>query len=317
MIKTKHADEVRALCKHGVASDRNFLMGTPICVASERQMNHAYTMMMYMLGTAAMLTKSLVETFRDSLAQYPTLYRQRVKSDVNKAVGSCGRLEKEFLYMASVDKLDATWKRVTGTLIGTVSMDIMKLRFAIRNEVGKHDHEMYGMKADFVLAYEFSKTLMETADGFGRFLHDDIGMGETAELSQRLTIPIRGIHGYLSNLKGPILGDEIRKAAIGTLPIRNGFDIVCQKILNWKSIEEALGVEAEREGINTFEKDNEELGGYIDNRGGRWNSTQDRILELSYGRLSDDDLAYELGRTKAAIRARARKLGLRKEKAKG
>lgn len=313
MIKTKHADEVREVCKHGVASDQGFLNGMPVKVASRRQLEHASSMILYMLGTAAVVTKSLVETFRESLMRYPRIYRQAVKSNSRKAMDSCILLKREFVYMASLDKLEDTWRRTTTLIADGVKEDIMKLRFAVRNEVGKYDHETYEMKADFILAYEFSKSLVETAGSFGKFLHNDLGMGSSGELAQRLTIPIKGINGYLSNLVIPVLGDEVRKESLRTMPVANGFEVVWQKMLDWKLVERALKVEARREGINSLETDDEAPEEYIDNGGRSWNTTQVRILEQHYGRISDDDLAYELGRTKNAIRKKARSMGLRKK----
>ncbi len=312
MIKTSHAGEVREASKHGVRRNPGFMNGMPVKVASRDQMLHASSMMLYMLGAAAVVVESLVKTFRESLASYPRIYRQKVKSDSRKAMDSCVCLRREFVHMASLDKLEDTWRRTTALLADGVREDIMKLTFAVRNEVGKYDHDTYCMKADFILAYEFSKLLVETADDFGKFLHEDLGMGVTAELSQRLTLPIKGIYGYLSNLVAPVLGDEVRKAFLKVTPVANGFEAVWQKLLDWKAVENALGAEARREGVNFLDTKDEAAAEYIDSKGKPWNDTQERILEQWYGRVSAEDLAYMLGRTKEAIWAKARKLGLRK-----
>lgn len=319
IVGTNHAEEVREVCKHGVVSRKDFCFGTPIRVASAIQIEHASTMLLYMLGTAAIATKDAVLTFHDSLAQYPGLYRQKVKGDVRKATECCDRLRKEFLRMASIDGMGSAWESIVGRMVDDVAMDFTKLRFALRNEVGKYDQDLYCMRTDFLLAYEFSKQLVEEAESFGKFLHNDIGLGDSAELTQRLSIPIRGIRGYLSNLAGPILGDEVRKHSLDVMPVRNGFMAIWQKLLDWKAVERAMEKEALKERLN-FSYDEDDVTApeeYFDNGGTEWTETQDRILAKKYGRIPDGDLARLLGRTKAAIRARARKMGLRKKKQNG
>ncbi len=319
IVGTNHAEEVREVCKHGVVSKRDFCFGAPVRVASATQVMHASSMLLYMLGTAAMATREAVQAFHESLAQYPGLYRQKVKVDVRKAMECCERLRKEFLHMAGVDNMAGTWESIAGRLVESVAMDFMKLRFALRNEVGKYDQELYCMKTDFLLAYEFSKQLVEEAESFGKFLHNDIGLGDSTELTQRLSIPIRGIRGYLSNLAAPILGDEVRKHSLDVMPVRNGFMAIWQKLLDWKAVERAMEEEARKERLN-FSYDDDDAAAteeHFDNGGTAWTETQDRILAQKYGRASDDDLARLLGRTKAAVRARARKMGLRKKKQKG
>lgn len=319
IVGTNHAEEVREVCKHGTKRIDGFAFGTPIKVASLTQIEHANLMLLYMLGTAAMATKEAVLTFHDSLAQYPGLYRQKVKGDVRKAMECCERLRKEFLRMAGIGNMAGTWEGIAGRLVEDVATDFTKLRFALRNEVGKYDQELYCMKTDFLLAYELSKQLVEEAESFGKFLHNDIGLGDSTKLTQRLSIPIRGIRGYLSNLADPILGDEVRKHRLDVMPVRNGFMAIWQKLLDWKAVERAMEKEAWKERLN-FSYDEDDVTApeeYFDNGGTAWTETQDRILAQKYGRDSDDDLAHLLGRTKAAVRARARKMGLRKKKQKG
>lgn len=319
IVGTKHGEEVRELCKSGARRIDGFAFGTPIKVASLAQSEHATTMLLYMLGTAAMATKRAVDTFHESLRQCPDLYRQKVKNDVGKAAASARSLEKEFRHMASIDRLGDAWVSVTGRIVDGMAMDFMKLTFAVRNEVGKYDRERYRMAADFIVAYELSKQLVEEADSFGKFLHNDVGLGSSTEITQRLSLPIRGIRGYLHNLAATVLSEEVRSHSLDVMPIRNGFMAIWQKMLDWEVIEASLADEARKERLNFSEDDDDVTAPeeYFDNGGTEWTETQDRILAQKYGRVPDDDLAHVLGRTKAAVRARARRLGVRKEKRKG
>jgi len=301
--------------KAGAIKRSHVFYGAPIKVASEEQMHVGYSMMMYMMGTMARVVCTRVRAFQEDISTHKDLYRQSLKSNTVKAVASCDRLMKAFLHLADIDNLREAWLNITEDLERKLELDMMKLYFSLDNEVSRGKCEPHTVITNFAIAHKLSYTLNETAKAFGRFLHEEIGMGGDVELSQKLTIPIKGIYGYLTSVATELIDNDTMNVAFDALPVVSGFKIVINKILDWNHISKSCRTESAKARVNSPEYgENGEDVETFDNRGAAWNDVQDRIIVLGYGKLSDDDLAEQLGRTKAAIRARARKLGVRKTK---
>ena len=315
MMTDKEMETVE-LIKMGKVSKKSFLFGTPIKVATSRQVSMAYSMMMYMMGSLAMVTKEMTEKFQEDVASYPALYRQKVKLFTRKAVDCGDRLEAAFLTMAEIDDLGGSWVAITGRIIRSMEMDVMKLYFAIDNEVNKGvREEWHTVITNLAMAHKLSWMLKETADAFGMFMHNEVGIGDAVKLSQSLTIPIKGLYSYLTSVSEVLVTSDMT-FSLDTLAIENGFKILQQKTMDWNLVSKACKEQSRLSGINVGPQDLDEGEDPVtfDNRGKAWNSIQDRIVVLGYGRLSDDELAEQLGRTKEAVRARARKLGVKKQK---
>ncbi len=296
----------------GSVSTKEFLFGTPIKTASRKQQNMAYSMMMYMMGTMAAMTCSRVKIFHDDLATHPDLYRQKVKHNTSKALASCDRLTKAFLHLAAIDRLEESWPNITKRMEESMAVDMMKLYFTLDNEVCRAKYEPHTVITNFAIAHKLSQQLVETAKAFGKFLYNEMDMGENVELSQKLTIPINGIYNYLTAMVPDIITERgCNDIAFAHPAVQAGFKVIAEKTLSFEHLTRALTIECDENNINIGKEEGEELH---DNRGAAWNAAQDRTLVNDYGIVPDEVLARDLGRTTAAIRARARKLGVRKKK---
>lgn len=309
-LKTFHKENI--LVKHGTCSNRNFMYGVPVKTASREQMNLAYSMMMYMMGTMARVTHDAVRKFHDDMAGYPKLYRQSNKKNVRDADSCCKDLIRALLKLAEIDMLQDSWLHITETIGQSVEVDSMKLYFTIDNAVNKAKCEPHTVIARFLVAFNLAAMLQKVADGFGKFLHDEIGIGESGELSRSLTGPIHGIYSHLKNVGDVLINEEVSKRIdFKSQSVKDGLKIIQSKLLDWENISKACQAEARAYGVAMSDEDIVQ-----DQANSRtpWNDVQDRIVILGYGKAPDAELAKQLGRSEAAIRARARKLGIKKKK---
>ncbi len=309
-LRTVHRENISV--KHDTTCNRNFMYGVPIKVASREQMNLAYSMIMYMMGSMARVTQDAVRRFHDDIAGYPTLYRQSNKRNIRDADDCCKNLIRALLKLAEIDMLQDSWLHITETISQSVMVDRLKLHFTIDNAVNKARLEPHTVITRFLAAFNLVAMLQRVADGFGQFLHDEIGIGESGELSQSLTGPIHGIYLHLKNIGDVLIGEEVsKKIDFNLQSIKDGLMIIQSKLLDWENISKACQAEARAYGVAMTDEDITQ-----DQANSRtpWNDVQDRIVILGYGKVLDADLAKQLGRSEAAIRARARKLGITKKR---
>lgn len=309
-LRTSHKGNV--LVKHGMYSNQSFMYGIPVKTASREQMNIAYSMMMYMMGTMARVTHDAVKQFHDDIANYPKLYRLSNKKNVRDADGCCRDLIRALLKLAEIDMLQDSWLHITETIKQSVAVDGMKLYFTIDNAVNKARCEPHTVISRFLVAFNYAAMLQKVADGFGKFLHDEIGIGDSGELSQSLTGPIHGIYLHLKNIGDVLINEGVsKKIDFKSQPVRDGLNIVQGKLLDWENISKACQAEARAYGVAMADED---IARDQANSRTPWNDVQDRIVILGYGKVPDTDLAKQLGRSEAAVRSRARKLGIKKKK---
>ena len=311
MMAVKTVTQEETLNKHGVVKNKNFLCGVPIKVASQQQKNMAYSMMMYMMGSMARVVFKAVDDFHQELSEDASLYKQETKKNIREIEHCCKDLKRAFLRLADIDMLHDSWLNITSTILQSVSLDRFKLQLTLKNEVFRAKCEPASIITNFLLAFNYSSMLRKTAEEFGRFLHEEVGMGSASELSQSLTLPIKGIYDRLKKIGDVLMDKDTDKIEYQSQPVLTGLEIIQKKLLSWDNIAEACHVEAKANGIALTDEDmtDERI-----NARQPWNDVQDRVLILGYGKFPDKELAQQLGRSEAAVRARARKIGLKKNK---
>lgn len=90
-----------------------------------------------------------------------------------------------------------------------------------------------------------------------------------------------------------------------------GFEIIGQKVLDWKRAEKALGDACILNGFN-LNADGEFLENEQDNTGTPWNETHVRALRVAYPNTSNKQISRILGRSVYEVTKQAKKLGLKK-----
>ena len=151
--------------------------------------------------------------------------------------------------------------------------------------------------------YAFKKTM------------DEYNGSWATNIAEYFIIPIKGVHSRMRNAVEAIYPESVDKKVFSECPdkLSLGFEIIGEKVLDYKRAEKALADACIFSGLNL------DINGIIvdgedaqDNTGTPWNEAQLRALKTGYPDSSNKDIARIVGRSVYAVAKKAKKLGLKK-----
>ncbi len=282
------------------------LKGIPVKTHSVEEVASLYATMLYVIGSYATVVHGQVKDFCDDLATHPDLYRQQVKKEAKAALLCCEQLVKRIGSFAREDGQYGDWLDITDRMEETVTADLLKLRLTIDNAVHRCRHEPHMVATRLMLCVTLGGQLADVTETSEQALHE---VTERLHLDGSMKLAVNGINAHLQTLFRTLVPMEVFRYCKKDTYIRLGFDIIFKKLTNLAAIDRAAAEQALRYGV-TFDKEDQ-----VENGNGRkpWNDFQDSVVVSLYGETSDERLAAELGRTVAAVRARARTIGIRRD----
>lgn len=277
----------------------------PVKSHNAEEVMSAYCRMLYIIGSYASLVQGKVKDLCAELEQNPGIYRQEVKRDTKAAMRACEGMVRHIGSLAAADRQYEDWLDITDRMESNVETDIMKLYFTIDNAVHRRHHEPHRVASLLILAVNLAHQMETVVRDCAQVLH---------EISPRLIMTgglgssAAGVRSRLQEVMWRLVPLDVFRECKGDIFVRLGFDIIYKKMANLELLEDRAVEQAMLYGV-AFRKEDQKPGC---NNGKAWLEFHDKVLYNSYGMEPDGQVAGWLGRSVAAIRARARILGLKK-----
>ena len=204
------------------------------------------------------------------------------------------------------------WLDMTDSIEDDLKLDVQKCFYAIDNQFLKHhvkEHKMYTM---LLMSELMSSMLVSSVERFAEMM-DKYNGTHAVNIAERFTNPIRGVYARMRNATEILYPVKVDDEVFSECPdkFNLGFEIIGQKVLDWKRAENALLNSCIINGLN-INADGEFMENEQDNTGTPWNETQTRFLSIAYTNTSNKQIARILGRSVYEVTKQAKKLGLKK-----
>ncbi len=295
--------------------NRNYVMAAQVKAINKDNVMLLYSGFLYEVGTLADIVYGQVKDLYDEISQYPAIYKFGVKRNMKAVLKCCVTIADTFKFLTNLDGIYADWLDITDMLEDGISEHVQKMFYSTENLVATTFKEPRKVYARLILAYNLSAMLGAYYDGYLRVIHEDLHSMYSFPAGISESIP--AIDKYIKDIYQAIVPEDVKMLSVTHKhEMSHWYDTIHHYICNFNNVNKAAKCQATRYGVDaSFD----EAGNYvnsIDNHGEPWNDFQDRYLHTSYADTPVKDIAAFLGRSPAAVRSRARVLGLKRNKKK-
>lgn len=288
------------------------LAGVPLAVPSKKQISKLYTLFYSMVGGFASIVQTQITDTYNLIKENKKIFRFEAKKRITEAKECSDELIDAFMHYMKECGMSQLWMDMTDNIEDDLNPDVQKCFYAIDNQFLKHhvkEHKMYTM---LLMSELMSSMLVSSVERFSEMMDKYNGI-HAVNIAERFTNPIRGVYARMRNAMEILYPVKVDEEVFSECPdkFNLGFEIICQKVLDWKRAENALANACILNGFN-LNADGEFLENEQDNTGTPWNETQTRALFIAYPNTSNKKIARILGRSVYEVTKQAKKLGLKK-----
>ena len=291
---------------------RPVLARIPVKVPTEEQVNRFYMLFYSMIGGFASIVQTQITDTYNFIKENKKIFRFEAKKRITEAKECSDELIDTFMHYMKECGMSQLWLDMTDSIEDDLKLDVQKCFYAIDNQFLKHhvkEHKMYTM---LLMSELMSSMLVSSVERFAEMMDKYNGI-HAVNIAERFTNPIRGVYARIRNAMEILYPAKVDYEVFSECPDKYniGFEIIGQKVLDWKRAENALANACILNGFN-LNADGEFLKNEKDNTGTPWNETQTRALSVAYPNTSNKNIARILGRSVYEVTKQAKKLGLKK-----
>lgn len=291
---------------------RPVLARIPVKVPTEEQVNRFYMLFYSMVGGFASIVQTQITDTYNLIKENKKIFRFEAKKRITEAKECSDELIDAFMHYMKECGMSQLWMDMTDNIEDDLKLDVQKCFYAIDNQFMKHhikEHKMYTM---LLMSELMSSMLVSSVERFAEMMDKYNGI-HAVDIAERFTNPIRGVYVRMRNAMEILYPVKVDEEVFSECPdkFNLGFEIIGQKVLDWKRAENALANACILNGFN-LNTDGEFLENEHDNTGTPWNETQTRALSIAYPNTSNKNIARILGRSVYEVTKQAKKLGLKK-----
>ena len=295
--------------------NRNYVMAAQAKAIDKDKVMLLYSGFLYEVGTLADIVYGQVKDLYDEISQYPAIYKFGVKRSMKATLKYCATIADTFKFLTNLDGIYADWLDITDMLEDGINSHLQKMFYATENLVATTLKEPRKVYARLILAYNLSAMLGTYHDGYLRVIHEDLHSMYSFPAGISESIP--AIDKYLKDIYNSIVPEDVKMISVTHKQEMFGwYDAVHHYICDFSNVDKAAKRQAVNYGVDVSVDEAGNHVNNIDNRGEPWNDFHDRFLNTSYADMPVKDIAAFLGRSPAAVRSRARVLGLKRGKSK-
>lgn len=271
---------------------------------------HVVAKLLYMFGGYANMVNSMMRDLEGVYHSHPDICRHDTKKLLKKILACSENMMKSFERIAGENEVLENWRDITDNMEQMTEQDRVKLYFATDNCVMRCKAEPHELITRTIICYNFALELTDAQRAVQQAIDETMG-DVRVRIAPFFHTLVSGMAGYMETLHSKFVPREVFEACKRTPAIGNGIDIVTRKMLAPDVVNNACAIQSERFGFRALDE-GEELPAERPTTNHRkpWNQDSDRILKTYFGYRTVEEIAYVLGRTEGAVRARAKALGL-------
>lgn len=269
------------------------------------EVNRAIGLYYLIMGGLATIVQASVKDLLDALSQRPDLFRQKLKLRTKEAYARSEQLIAVFRNGMHVQDQYQLWLDVTDSVEESVKRDVQVLFYTVDNLLLSHNETDHRIKAQATIAYNLTLLLHDLSARFEHIVGQQ-GIAVTANLSPGETFqaPMRGMLSSMREVCDILVKDcDFHDSG----QILAAMTVIAKKVCDLERLDQVSREGTKLSGVDMYGVNDQ------DNRYAPWNKVQESFLRNNYRRRSDEEMAQALGRTPGAVRARMRKLGLKRD----
>ena len=286
------------------------------CSEDPQKIDRMYMLFYIMIGGLATITQTQVTDLYNVAKADKSVFRFHAKRRITEAKKLADDVIGTFRYFMQKVQMYQLWLDATDNVESELKLDVAKQFYFLDNQLLRHKADKDKLYANIILANGLSKILCYATSSFIEALQKNLGVG-AFKVDEKFINPIEGLYTRLTEFMHLVYPASLDREVFGNMieEYNRGFDVIGMKVLDYDRADKCLADAVALNGVNIFQEGHE--GEQIDNKGTLWNETQIRALKVGYYKNTPiNELAEVLGRTPAAVRAKARQLGFKRPEAK-
>ena len=273
---------------------------------SPQEVNRAVSLYYMMIGSLASITQTAVKDLLDALIERKDFFRHSLKYHIKEAYARSEQLIKVFRDRTSDTSRYQMWLDITDGIEEDLRPDVTRLFYTTDNILLKHNVPEHRLQSMAVVAYNLTIMLHDMSvrydDVVGKLGFSVHGL----KPDKNFRTPMYGMFASMRAVADILVKDKEATYYKEGGMIYKALEVLALKVTNMDRIEHITADVLNLSGVDIYGDDVQ------NNAYEEWNETQEAILKTYYREQSDEDLAKMLGRSVGSIKARMRKLGIKR-----
>lgn len=282
------------------------LAGVPFAAPSQKTIDRAVSIYYIMIGSLASVTQTSIKDLLDELRKRKDLFKHNLKFRIKEAFSRSEQLINVFKkYTTNIDQYQL-WLDVTDSMEESLRADVNILFYTTDNILLKHNAPEHKLQTMTIVAYNLSVMLHDLSIRCDEVMVKQGFYAPGVKPTQEYLNLMYGMFASMREVADILVKDSYSEYLKEGGQIYKALEMIALKVCDLNRIELASSEGLKLNGVDYDGENNQ------DNSFAEWNGIQESFIRQNYNTLSDEDMAKMLGRTPGAVKARMRKLNLKR-----
>ncbi len=273
---------------------------------SPQEVDRAVSLYYMMIGSLASITQTAVKDLLDALIERKDLFRHSLKYHIKEAYARSEQLIRVFRDRTSDTSRYQMWLDITDGVEEDLRPDVTRLFYTTDNILLKHNVPEHRLQSMTVVAYNLTIMLHDMSvrydDVVGKLGFSVNGLRP----DNNFRTPMYGMFASMREVANILVKDRDATYYKEGGMICKALEVVALKATNMDRIERIAADALKPSGVDIY-GDEAQNNSYEP-----WNETQEAVLKNFCDENTDEELARITGRSVGAVKARMRKLGIKR-----
>lgn len=273
---------------------------------SPQEVDRAVSLYYMMIGSLASITQTAVKDLLDALIERKDLFRHSLKYHIKEAYARSEQLIKVFRDRTSDTSRYQMWLDITDGIEEDLRPDVTRLFYTTDNILLKHNVQEHRLQSMAVVAYNLTIMLHDMSVRYDEVV-GRLGFSvNSLKPDNNFRTPMYGMFASMRTVADILVKDKDATYYKEGGMICKALEVLALKVTNMDRIERVTADVLKLSGVDIYGDDMQ------NNSCEPWNEAQEAILKNFCGENTDEELARMIGRSVGAVKARMRKLGIKR-----
>lgn len=279
----------------------------PVRVPDQTTVDRVTSIYYIMIGSLASVTQTSIKDLLDELCKRKDLFKHNLKFRIKEAFSRSEQLINVFKKHTRNTDQYQLWLDITDCMEEELRTDTTRLFYTTDNILLKHNAPEHRLQAMAIVAYNLSVMLHDLSTRYDEIMIKQGFYTPGVKPSQEYLNLMYGMFSSMREVADILVKDKDSEYLKEGGQIYKALEVLALKACDIDRMEYVSNEGLKLNGVDC-DGENEQ-----DNSFAEWNEIQESFIRKHYNILSDEEMAKVLGRTPGAVKARMRKLNLKRK----
>lgn len=279
----------------------------PVRVPDQATIDRVTSIYYIMIGSLASVTQTSIKDLLDELRKRKDLFKHNLKFRIKEAFSRSEQLINVFKkHTKNIDQYQL-WLDITDSMEEELKTDTIRLFYTTDNILLKHNAPEHRLQTMTIVAYNLSVMLHDLSTRYDEIMAKQGFYTPGVKPSQEYLNLMYGMFASMREVADILVKDKDAEYLKEGGQIYKALETLALKACDIDRLEFASNEGLKLNGVDCDGEDSQ------DNSFAEWNGVQEAYIRKHHDMHSVEEMAKVLGRTPGAVKARMRKLGLKRK----